>query len=187
MSCVLSREIPFAMDAPIAMNSPFVVLTFLAAPALLTNASTVLSLSTSNRLARASDRARAAAAAIVGTKTPDDAMLRFQQLEFQMATRRATMLISALRRIYLAAGCFAAGTCIALVGAFINYTGVHFLDAVTQVATVLIACTGVGALVYGCMILFRETHLAIDTLKQQHVAITAWRATHQAPPTPPGM
>jgi hypothetical protein len=174
------------MDAPIAMNSPFVVLTFLAAPALLTNASTVLSLSTSNRLARASDRARAAAAAIVGAAKLDDAMVRFQQLEFQMATRRATMLISALRRLYLAAGSFAAGTCVALLGAFINYTGVHALDAVTQVATVLIACIGVAALVHACLILFRETHIAIETLEQQHVAITAWRASHPGPASSPG-
>jgi hypothetical protein len=174
------------MDLPLAVNSPFVVLTFLAAPAILTNASTVLALSTSNRLARASDRARSAAASIVAARNPDDPMVRFQETEFQMSTRRAVLLISALRRFYLAAGCFAGGTCIALTGAFINYFGVHALDAVAQVGTVVVALTGVGGLVHGCLILLRETHIAIHTLQQQHVAVTTWRATHQMPPMMPG-
>ena len=38
--------------------NPFAVLSFIVAPAVLTNASSVLALSTSNRLARAVDRAR---------------------------------------------------------------------------------------------------------------------------------
>lgn len=182
-----AASIPLRMDTTtLAINSPFVVLTFLAAPAILTNASTVLALSTANRLARASDRARIAAAAIVGTSNPDDPMVRFQQAEFQLSTRRAMLLIAALRRFYLAAGCFAAGTCVALVGAFINYMGVHALDIVTQIGTVLIACAGVGGLVHGALTLLRETHIAIDTLEQQHAAITTWRATHQIPPVPPG-
>jgi hypothetical protein len=174
------------MDAPLLTNSPFVVLTFLAAPAILTNASTVLALSTSNRLARASDRARTAATSIVAARNPDDPMVRFQQAEFQMSTRRAVLLIAALRRFYLAAGCFAAGTCIALLGAFINYLGVHALDAVTQIGTVLAAFAGVGGLMHGCVILMRETHIATSTLEQQHVAITNWRATHEVPPIMPG-
>lgn len=169
-----------------AINSPFVVLTFLAAPALLTNASALMALSTSNRLARAADRARAAAAAIVAAKDPDDPLVRFQQNEFQMATRRASLLIRALRRFYMAAGCFAAGTCVALLGGFGNYFGVHATDTVTQVATVLAAFAGVGALVHGCLELLRETHIALSTLEQQHVAITAWRASHAGPGTAPG-
>lgn len=39
-------------------NIPFAVLTFIAAPAILTNASSVSVLATSNRLARATERAR---------------------------------------------------------------------------------------------------------------------------------
>jgi hypothetical protein len=168
------------------INSPFVVLTFLAAPAILTNASTLLALSTANRLARASDRARAAAAAIVAATDPDDPLIRFHQTEFQMSTRRASLLISALRRFYLAAGCFAAGTCVALLGAFGNYFGVHFFDVASQVATVAVALAGVGGLVHGCLVLLRETNIALHTLEQQHAAITTWRATHQLPPGTPG-
>jgi len=43
------------MDTPV---NPFAILSFIVAPAVLTNASSVLSMSTTNRLARAVDRAR---------------------------------------------------------------------------------------------------------------------------------
>ena len=43
---------------PSLIYNPFAALSFIAAPAILTNASTVLALSTSNRFMRASDRMR---------------------------------------------------------------------------------------------------------------------------------
>src|SRR6266496_2868527 len=46
------------MDGGLGAN-PFGILTFIVAPAILTNASTVIALGTSNRFARAIDRARA--------------------------------------------------------------------------------------------------------------------------------
>jgi hypothetical protein len=160
------------------VDSPFIVLSFLAAPALLTNASTLLALSTSNRLARASDRARAASAAIVGAKNPSDPLVAMQQQDFQSATRRSHLLIRALRRFYLAAGCFALGTCVALLGAFAGYFGISFTNVPAQIATMLAAVAGVGGLVHGAWILLRETQIALVVLEQQHAAITAWRATH---------
>lgn len=176
------------MDTAPLMDSPFVYLSFLAAPAILTNASTVLALGTSNRLARAADRARAAAAAIVAAKNPDDPLVRLQQQEFASASRRAQLLVMALRRFYLAAGCFAAGTCIALIGAFANYFAFHALDSFTQVATVLVAIAGVGGLVHGAITLLHETRIALRSLGQQEEAIRNWQAIHpSAEEPPPGM
>src|SRR5258708_36629341 len=51
------RCILFGMASPITEN-PFAVLTLIAAPAVFTNASSVLSLGTGNRLARGVDRTR---------------------------------------------------------------------------------------------------------------------------------
>src|SRR5204863_8629665 len=97
------------MQAPVPLvDNPFAVLSFLAAPAILTTASTILALSTSNRLARASDRARAASAAIFAAK-PGDPVSEFNRTDFQHAARRAQLLVESLRRFYFAAGCFAAG------------------------------------------------------------------------------
>jgi len=53
-----------AMDPQV---NPFAVLSFIVAPAILTNASSVLTLSTSNRLARAVDRARELTTALEST------------------------------------------------------------------------------------------------------------------------
>lgn len=164
---------------PSVTDNAFAVLSFLAAPAILTNASTVLALGTSNRLARAADRARSAAMLIVSSTTSDDALVIFQQKDFQNSTKRATLLITALRRFYLAAACFAAGTGIALMGAFADYFQFHIFDRAAQIATIVAALAGVGGLVHGAIALLRETRIALQSLDMQHATITQWRATHQ--------
>lgn len=50
--------------------SPFQILTLIVAPAVLTNSSAVLSLSTSNRFARAVDRSLARAPSTTNSKIP---------------------------------------------------------------------------------------------------------------------
>src|SRR4029079_10953367 len=52
-------------------SNPFAVLSLIVAPAILTNASSVLAMSTSNRLARAVDRARELAHQLEDTSHPD--------------------------------------------------------------------------------------------------------------------
>ncbi len=168
-------------------DSAFAVLSFLAAPAILTNASTILALGTSNRLARAADRARLAAISIVSSPNVSDPLVVLQQQDFQNSTRRATLLIQALRRFYLAAGAFAAATCIALLGAFADYFHITLFDPISQVATIVAALVGVGGLAHGAVTLLQETRIALQSLDLQHAAITKWRATHTAgldPPSP---
>jgi hypothetical protein len=156
------------------VDNPFAVLSFLAAPAILTNASTVLALSTSNRLARASDRARAAAAAVFAGKIGEP-VSEFNRREFQIAGRRAQLLVRALRKIYFAAGSFAAGTCFALIGAFAGYFRVPVLPVATQLLTAGAAVAGVGALVSGSLTLLAETRMALQSLDNVHAEITRWR------------
>lgn len=168
---------PAMSQFPTLTDNAFAVLSFLAAPAILTNASTVLALGTSNRLARASDRARLAATSIVSSTTADDPLIQFQQQDFQNSTRRAILLVHALRKFYLAAGGFAAGTCVALVGAIADYFKLHTLAISAQAGMILCALLGVGGLVHGSIILLRETQMALRSLDQQHAAITTWRAS----------
>jgi hypothetical protein len=170
----------FPIDGHIA-NNPFAVLTFLAAPAILTNASTLLILSTSNRLARASDRARLASTAILASKAPGPDTAANHR-EFQHAHRRAEMLVAGLRTFYFAAGCFAAGTCVALLGAFAGYFQIPGVPLLTQVLTSILAICGVGGLVAGSLKLLRETRVALTALGDLHVSITQWRATHTGSP-----
>lgn len=168
-------------------DNPFALLSFLAAPAILTNASTLLVLSTSNRLARAADRARSAAAVVLASKPDEQVIIELNEKDFQVATRRAGLLVQGLRSFYLAAGSFAAGTCAALIGAFAAYFGLSWLVLTTQLATIAIAMLGVGAIVAGALRLVGETKLALDVLENHHAAITTWRMTRKFPQTPPSL
>src|SRR4051794_13274556 len=87
---IVRRAFGMAVDQ-IGAN-PFGILTFIVAPAILTNASSVMSLGTSNRFARAIDRARALAKELQAPPAPADdaAALRVKQLVY--ANRRALLL-----------------------------------------------------------------------------------------------
>ena len=54
-------------------NNPFGILTFIVAPAILTNASSIMALGTSNRFARAIDRARSLLAEMERAKNDSEA------------------------------------------------------------------------------------------------------------------
>jgi hypothetical protein len=174
-------------------QSPWALLTFLAAPAILTNASTVLALGTSNRLARASDRARAASSVLLGGKSAAQGPLahgateRIVEEEFDTAARRAAMLVQALRRFYLAAGCFAAAACIALLGAVGAYFDAHALDVGGRVLAIAATMAGVASLVSGTLRLVAETRVALASIGKQVEAVEEWRRTRETPPVQPGV
>lgn len=97
-------------------TNPYAALSLIVAPAVLTNASSILVLSTSNRLARAVDRARALATELdTPAKAMDLAALRLSELD--SAARRAVMLLGALRLFYASIGSFAAAALTSLIGA----------------------------------------------------------------------
>ena len=161
-------------------DSPFAILSFLAAPAILTNASTVLALGTSNRLARAADRARLLSNQLLAAKpptptSPDAAATALQSKDFGHALARSRLLIRALRCFYLAAGSFAAGTCVSLIGATAGYFEISAMARVGQALTIFAAIVGVSSIAAGTAILVFETRLALRMLDDQQAAVDAWR------------
>ena len=78
------------MQAQFVANNPFAVLTAIVAPAILTNACSVLALGTSNRLGRVVDRTRVVAADIAASR-PD-------------SEQRFTLTVLSLRGAGLGAG-----------------------------------------------------------------------------------
>ena len=153
--------------------SPFAALSLIVAPAILTNASSVLAMSTSNRLARAVDRARELARQLeeppAGT-TSTDATRRLDELS--AVEHRSLMLVAALRSFYLGLGAFATATLASLLGAvLVRLSGpvVLALELIAVVAGML----AVGALVHGAQLLVRETRIAIDVLQARAAAIRA--------------
>src|SRR4051794_39036447 len=96
-------------------DNPFAVLTFIAAPAILINASSVMALGTSNRFARAIDRARLLAGQVESQTDVNsrDAETRSRQL--RTTERRAQLLVRALTAFYLSVGSFAAASLASLL------------------------------------------------------------------------
>jgi hypothetical protein len=145
--------------------NPFAVLSLIVAPAILTNASTALVMSTGNRLARAVDRARNLAKELEQDSSSPQSPRRLRELAD--TEQRAVMLLSVLRCFYTAMGSFAFATFIALVGAVVaNLVPVWMLRSVAG-AAVAVALVAVGAIVYGSVILMRETRIAVDILTQR--------------------
>lgn len=168
--------------------NPFTVLSLIAAPAVLTNASSVLALGTSNRLARAVDRARSLSTELVSTtQEPRFEEIRMRQLE--RAERRSIVLMRALSSFYLAVGCFASASLVSLLGAGIAATGLHLASRLLQILAVLVGVVGVSGIVHGCYLLLQESQLVILNLQEEADYVRARRrerlAASTVPPEPP--
>src|SRR6267143_827617 len=105
------------MMEPVSLTqSPFAVLTFIVAPALLTNASSVLALSTINRMLRTRDRMHELfAKSEAGGHSEAEAARLVEQVN--RVEKQALLLLRALHSIYVALGAFAAATLVTLLGA----------------------------------------------------------------------
>ena len=149
-------------------HNPFIIFTFLAAPAILTNACTLMTLSTGNRLARSIDRMRSIASAITAGQAGPAMLSRELAIEqFRPASHRCRVLIRALRACYLAVGSFAAGTCIAILGATLDYFQ-HEGAARLCVVVMLAVCSfGMLSIVYAAVNLVRETTSTLEMLRAE--------------------
>jgi len=133
-------------------GNPFAVLTAVVAPAILTNACSVLALGTSNRLARVVDRTRVVARMVSSAETEavndetaaqrHSAELRSQGWAAQLAGLqvRTQLLVKALRAIYGSLGLFA------------------------MAALVSVAVVGLAT---GCALMVQETRLAVRNLTEE--------------------
>jgi hypothetical protein len=147
-------------------SNPFAALSLIVAPAILTNASSVLILSTSNRFARAIDRARVVAGEIEkGLIAPELTPLRMGQL--MRLERRSILLLQAMRLFYLALGSFATATLVSVVGAVVAARrGTLLLEGLELLAAAA-GFVGVGGLVVGSGCLVRDTRLAVANITEE--------------------
>ncbi len=148
---------------PVLNDNPFAALTVVMAPAILTNACSVLSLGTANRIARVVDRTRIVAAAreIAATGSADREM-RSRELEQLQA--RGALLLRALRIIYLSLGAFAASALTAVAGSVSSAYDLQLFSRATAVIGFATGTLGVSMLVMGCALMVRETRLAIQSM-----------------------
>jgi hypothetical protein len=152
--------------------NPFAALSLIVAPAILTNASSVLSMSTGNRLARAVDRARELSKQLEEPPAEERAhevwrhdMAR-RLRELAASETRSVMLVSALRNFYIALGGFATATLVSLLGAvLIRVSGPVALAL--EIVAVAAGALAVGSLIHGSTLLVRETRIAIGVLRER--------------------
>ena len=163
---------------PISQN-PFAVLSLIVAPAVLTNAASVLALSTSNRFLRASERMRALSARLE-TEVKVEATARLLRVQVSRVEKQAVLLLRALRAIYVALGCFVAASLISIVGAGLSSStwqmGFHFLVGLA----VAVGFAGAGGLIWSCVNLFRATRLSMLNISEEAALIRERERTRPA-------
>jgi len=154
-------------------SSPLSALSLIVAPAILTNASTVLVMSTSNRLARASDRARELAKQLEAEPTSATPEATRRLNELAATVRRSLLLLVALRCMYVALGSFASATVFALLSVVLASTGHTTGTWVCETLGMAAGMVALGALVYGAVLLVRETRIVVDLLQERAAGIRA--------------
>jgi hypothetical protein len=148
-------------------DNPFSLLTFIVAPAILTNASSVMSLGTSNRFARAIDRARLLASQIEGKDLTADTEAAAVARRLAFTEKRALLLVRSLTAFYLSVGAFAAASLVSLLGAVFFIAHNDLLHRITQVAAIVAGVVGVAGLVAGSGLLVWETRLTLHILRDE--------------------
>lgn len=147
-------------------SNPFAVLTAIVAPAILTNASSVLALGTSNRLGRVVDRTRVVygdlAASLPGSPEHRDWTEQLSALR-----SRAQMLLKALRLFYAALGLFAASALVSVGGSVAAYYGQKSFFVLAATLAVATGTSAVAGLAVGCMLMVQETRLAVQSLAKE--------------------
>lgn len=156
-------------------TSSFSVVTFIVAPALLTNASSVLAMSTINRMLRTRDRMAQLYAKSEEGQFPDkerEYLLR----QVGRVENQALLLLRALRAIYVALGSFSAATLVTLIAAVIEQIHPEIgVQPLTGFGIVL-GATGVCGLIFGSVNLFNTTRLSIANIAEEAASIRARQA-----------
>lgn len=145
------------------------VLSYVSGPALLTNATALLLLSTTNRFARTIDRSRYLSD-LLNRATANLAHGMAEVAELRVVGRRIRLIGTAIAAFYLAAAMFALATVTSIIGAVIaEEAGGASLDVVVLFAAGL-GGVGFAAFVAAAFALVVEARLAIQALRLESAA-----------------
>jgi hypothetical protein len=143
-----------------AAENPFSVLSYIVAPALLTNTTALLLMGTINRFSRAVDRARAVAERVTKGGGGTDAELdRLTETELDVCRRRVNIIRNAMTAFYTATACLALATLVSLVGALIGPVSSTLVLDVALGISAAFGVAGVAAIVFGSATLVGESRL----------------------------
>jgi hypothetical protein len=152
-------------------TNPFVVLSYVSGPALLTNATSLILLSTTNRFARAIDRSRQLSELVAKALPGRDLPIEVDEL--RTVGRRIGLIGAAIAAFYLAAAMFALATVSSILGAVLAEAASGLiLDAIVAFA-VFLGAIGFAAFVSGAFSLVAETRLTMGSLARESAAAIA--------------
>lgn len=151
----------------ITQANPFAVLSLMVAPAILTNAASLLAMSTSNRLARAVDRGRELLKQLEGAADLSSPVATRRLNDLNAAEHRAILLVAALQRFYIAIGGFAVATFVSLLGAALAAMDQRLAVQVLELAGIVAGLLAVAAIVHGSVLLTRETRIALGVMRDR--------------------
>lgn len=155
-------------------DNPFAALSFIAGPALLTNASTVLLLSTVNRYARALDRARQLAVRIAASSEADEPRLTaLLERQLDTAHRRVLLIVRSLTVFYTAVGAFGLGTLTFLTGAILLEEAGPEATRIAMLFMLATTVVGVVCMIFGAGALVWESRLSYRILADEGEYIRA--------------
>ena len=129
------------IDTTTITSNPFAAITIMAAPAILTNASSILTLSTSTRLMRCLDRISVLTERL-GRSDLDKSLRETFAQQIELSHKQSRQFLSALRWIYITLASFAFASFGALVGAASLSFVPHF--ATETLAILSLASGGLG-------------------------------------------
>jgi hypothetical protein len=157
------------MDVP---ANPFAILTFISAPAFLTNASCVLLLGTGSRYGRAIDRVHQLADAVEERTGLDEAELRLRIRQLSAAETRTLLIVRALSCFYSAVAGFVASTLVSLIGAALTSAGMQRGVESSFALSLIAGSLGVLAMIAGAMMLALETRFSFRVLREAKSVLT---------------
>ena len=160
------------MLTPVVEN-PFAVLTLIAAPAVFTNASSVLALGTGHRLARVVDRTRVLSLNLHATP-PEHEEAAMWRRHIERLEKRGALLVRAMSFFYTAVGAFAAASLVSLLGASLAGSRYNLPFAAIAGISFVVGVVGFLGLAFGCSLLVRETRLALESHFEEAKMAKTW-------------
>jgi len=151
-------------------TSPFAVFTWIAAPALFTNASSLLVLGTGNRLGRTLDRGRNLAAQLERADL-SGWLRRSKDQQLAWTEQRVRLLLWAITCFYTAMGAFAGASMIWMVGASLQFTEFRVPFSLVTAIGLTAASLGFLGLLGGGILMVRDATLALANTRAEATAL----------------
>jgi uncharacterized protein DUF2721 len=153
-------------------SNPFAILTFISAPAVLTNASCVLLFGTGNRYGRAIDRMHELSDLVEKGAAIAEAELRLRIRQLEAGETRTLLIVRGLTCFYTAVASFVASTLVSLIGAVLVSARIEWGVGFSFTVAFFTGTLGVVAMITGAVMLARETSYSFTVLREEKNFIT---------------